>query len=116
MGSEMARIFALVEDLGSQLTGEPPREPTTYNPRFVLWCRSRGLEPEALGPFGVGAPTLIEDEGHVVPWTMVFSLWIQARWRDWRGLPQNKHRDRVVVDSDAEGFDAWLTGEVTRDL
>jgi hypothetical protein len=67
-----------------------------YTPRFKLWAESIGKKPE----------DAIERDEHGTPMNLFeFSLWIQARWRDWHA----EHPGRLgVSDEDHASFDAWL--------
>ena len=52
-------------------------------PRFVRWARSRGKLPDAFGRDADGDIERIEHDGAMLPWTLVFSFWIRARWNEW---------------------------------
>jgi hypothetical protein len=84
-----------------------------WNPRFVLWARSRGQSPDAFGRDADGDITRLAHEGGTMPWTVVFSFWIHDRWKEWAtelGFTRGEHRHEVALRSGhtAAEFDAWL--------
>lgn len=93
-------------------------KPVGWNPRYVLFAASNGRSPEGQKEHDIKENTRCE-----------FSLWIQARWREYRGLCESgskeyandmraKH-DLPRVDSrysciclNHEIFDQWLRENV----
>ncbi len=105
--------------LASAPTATPPAPLGDWNPRFVLWARSRGKLPEAFGRDADGDIKRIEHDGATLPWTLVFSFWIRARWNEWatqlgftRG--ERRHEDALHSGHTAAEFDAWLERRVEK--
>lgn len=73
----------------------------SYNPRFVIWAESIGVSPDEL----MLEPTQIDG----TPWTVLFMIWIQKRWRDWAlELGYRDHRAALADGHTHAHFDAWL--------
>lgn len=90
-----------------------------WNPRFVRWARSRGKLPDAFGRDADGDIERIEHDGAMLPWTLVFSFWIRARWNEWAtelGFTRGEYRHEAALHSGhtAAEFDAWLERHVER--
>ncbi len=92
-----------------------------YNPRYVLWAKSRGKEPEDFGRDENGDIERILDEDdeqrRMMSWTVVFMLWIEARWTDWaahHGFMRTRYGDphREAMLAGHRDFDVWLEGQV----
>lgn len=81
------------------------------NPRVVAWARVHGIDLALLVREDPEAD-LFRVDG--LPWTILFSEWITAKWREWRKLcthvPDMK---RPLCDHchNHEKFDAWLQGQ-----
>jgi len=78
------------------------------NPRVVAWARVRGINPEVLVRSNPDSDLYRVDR---VPWTIVYSEWIRAKWDEWRKLcthvPDAKHPLCDHCHNHAK-FDAWL--------
>ncbi len=75
------------------------------NPRVIIWLRAAKLSPKIL------VRRSGEDLARVngTPWTAVYMIWIQERWREWAdGLGFRDHRVAQVSGHSADDFDAWL--------
>lgn len=92
-----------------------------WNPRFVLWARSRGTTPDAFGRDADGDIERIEYDRARLPWTVVFSFWIHEKWEEWAteiGFTRGEYRHVAALRSghtEAE-FDAWLERHVDRQI
>ena len=87
------------------------------NPRVLLWLRAIKLAPADISRKGEDVPE-VSVNGFLLPWTIHYSEWIQARWREWRGslgYPTKGltpwHRALAGGHTGAE-FDAWLEESV----
>lgn len=78
----------------------------THNPRFVIWAESVGVSPEdLLLPARKGGTSQIDG----TPWTVLFIIWIQNRWRDWATeLGYRDPRNALADGHTHADFDAWL--------
>ena len=85
-----------------------------FNPRWVCWSASRGESPEYRSELAVDP-----DDGKTYPRTLIFMLWIQARWREWAtelGFKSSQwgeaHRTALASGRTEKEFDAWLRAKV----
>lgn len=116
-------LCQLEPDRWSDDGGPPPRlrlaDFPNLNPRFVCWAFSRNAHPYDFTRVERGEPDddviLVEDRGSRLPWTIVYSQWIMARWREWGtelGFKRDGHHEAYEVAQlnghPAEEFDAWL--------
>jgi len=89
-----------------------------WNPRFVLWCESRGFQPDSFDRDEDEDMKLVthhNGDGVQYPWTLVFSDWIKAQWKEWAHSIGFKDRDGWQAHRLAQAaghghaeFDAWL--------
>lgn len=93
------------------------------NPRWVCWMVSRGEDPATFVPTAPGedCPRIVDPaDGKMYPRPMVFSLWVQARWREWAAelgftmMREGRYpqEDALFSGHTAEEFDAWLRAKV----
>ena len=83
------------------------------NPRVLLWAKANGVDFMKLQRDRVEDP-LYEVNG--VPWTIEFTQWTQARWREfYKQCHGNEHMLIECCGSAAEDgrFDRWLYKQVT---
>lgn len=74
-----------------------------WNPRYVCYAKSKGMTP---------AEALKNDTEQYPGGKMCgFTLWIQARWHDWRTL-RNLARDYPLSDAHYDDFDVWLAEQI----
>lgn len=71
-----------------------------FNPRFILYARAHGREPEAM----------LDHDRERFPGGLMagFLTWISERWQAW----DSKHghsRDHARSRDEHTAFDAWLT-------
>lgn len=97
-------------------------KPEALNPRFAMWCRSRGIDPASLvrdpnDPDAEIVRVEYPDDPHKrrLPWTFVFMRWIDKMWREWaaelgfKGAHmRSAHEVALLNGHTAEEFDAWL--------
>ena len=94
-----------------------------WNPRFVLWCESRGFRPDSfVRETGEDSKRVLHHngDGHLYPWGIVFSQWIQDRWTEWArsldfkdGNGWQAHRLAQAAGHTHEEFDVWLRLKVS---
>lgn len=108
--------------LGAEV-GPPSRRVSDYhlNPRWVCWMLSRGDDPRTFVCTRLDGevPRVADEAGRVLPRTLVFSQWVQARWREWASELGFADRNGRLAHEVALGsgrthadFDAWLSAKV----
>lgn len=83
------------------------------NPYFIAWCRAHSHNPDDLSKNNRALgkePTRVVDphDGKRRPWTVVFMLWIQAKWREWATEKGFRGDHRAARLSGHTDFGAWL--------
>lgn len=93
--------------------------PPKYNPRWVLWLRTQGETPETFKVRTTPDAEITQIDG--LPWTIVYSEWIRARWREWAATIGFKHgcvstqlpwERALAAGHTQEDFDHWLEERV----
>jgi len=76
------------------------------NPWVVAWARTKNIEPATL------IRTSLDDDLACVgnlPWTILYSEWIQAKWKEWRSwCPDPSGQTCFGHCHDSQSFSAWL--------
>lgn len=83
---------------------------STMNPRFLLWARANGHDPQSVLSSDDGETTRIDG----TPWTILFMAWMSERWREWAteiGFNGNQRAALSSGHTHAE-FDLWLSEKV----
>jgi hypothetical protein len=97
------------------------------NPRFVLWLKSRGLSPDQFQVRNeedeiTRVVDPLDDQKRMLPWTIVFTFWIENRWRAWgvtvgcsdKGLtPWEEAFLRGPKSLTQDDFDRWLESNLS---
>lgn len=93
--------------------------PPEYNPRWLLWLRTIGETPATFKVRTTPDGEITKIDG--LPWTIVYSEWVRARWREWAAelgftTGDASHRlpwERALASGHTqEDFDRWLGQEV----
>ena len=68
--------------------------------RYVAYCLEHGA---------ASADEMLERDRKAWPGGAMcgFTLWISARWREWRAL-NKRHANDILSQQDHDAFDAWL--------
>lgn len=94
--------------------------PPKYNARWLIWLRTIGETPETFRrresePYG--ELTKVDVDGKKTLWTIAYSEWVRARWREWAAELGFKVGDastqfpweRALASGHTqEDFDRWL--------
>lgn len=82
-----------------------------WNPRVVLWAKVQGIDLKLLERGDNG--DLYRPDG-TTPWTVLFSQWVQRKWRDFHclchGTPERGECCAGGPDTQRR-FDEWLDGQ-----
>ena len=86
-----------------------------YNARILYWLHHSGRDIEDIKRKVDEDTTLIEDEnGHRIPWTIVYGTWIMRMWAAWAeslGYKKGNYRAAMADGHSPKSFDAWLQQE-----
>lgn len=84
--------------------------PKAWNPRVIAWAEAHDVDPH----------DLVRDDPEDdlfrierTPWTVLFSEWITAKWREWRAPCTHKFtREQPFCPhcNNHDEFNAWLVG------
>jgi hypothetical protein len=85
----------------------------SINPRVVLWLKYSDLTVESIEREKDADIPRVLREGVHLPWTIVFSQWIQKKWQEWGNSLGYKDYGDALIDGHTDNeFDEWLVKEV----
>ncbi len=74
---------------------------TTWNPRYLAYCKAHGMEPEAM--------TAHDDQRWPGGCMTGYILWNQSKWAEFHKLTENRYKLHAGTTKEGHAeFDRWL--------